>query len=340
MRKLPTIRDVAKKAGVSPTTVSCVLNKKDNFSVSEETINRINEAIDTLGYSPNKMIRSLQNGKSNTIGIGSFRLPGNELVVSTMLNRIAEITAYDMLFYLSNDPRSEEAKNPRIFLDGRIDGVIFNEPLHLNISEYLGKQGFPTVVLLKRNVPDGVASANSDYFDIGRKAVEYLWSNGHRKIAHLAANTDEWEDAFDTMKGYESMMREKNANMIEEWIFNRHSSSIDKCGEALKQWMALPKQLRPTAIFASGNGATAELIKIAKETGIEIPGDISIVGVGNDYFSYADHTPKLASFSVSQEKIGKYAVESLLKIINGEDPHKYREPVPFEFMEGETVKQK
>jgi len=337
MSRLPTIRDVARYANVSPATVSCVLNRKLHFNFSKSTIERINRAIEELGYSPNKMVKSLQNGRTNTIGLGYFKMPNLSEVFRDILSVVSEKSNYDVMFYLGEKiSTGKDSINPMKFLDGRIDGVIFNESLHQNASGYLGKIRFPTVVLLKSDAPEGVACSNSDYRSIARKAVEYLWEHGHRRVAHLAANTADWEDALKTMQGYLLAMEEMNPDFNQEWLFVRNTVNSAKCEAALDKWLAMPTSARPSAIFTDLAAGTA-LLELAEKKGIKVPEDISIICVGNNYDMYGHLAPKLTSFTVSQKKIAEYAVKALLSVIAGDSPEDYRKPIPWGFVPGETV---
>jgi DNA-binding LacI/PurR family transcriptional regulator len=338
MKKLPTIRDVAKLANVSPATVSCIINKKAKYNFSESTIAKINEAIENLGYSPNKMIRSLQTGKTNTIGIGYFRVHENHDFVNSMLDKLAENGNYDVTFYLGKKLLGTKEINPKDYLDGRVDGIIFNESRLQKASEYLGKIKFPTVVLLKRDVPPGVACANADYFDIAKEAVKHLCSMGHEKIAFLAGNHIEWEDSYKLLTGYQAGMKEHSIDIMPGWIYERHSSDDTKCGDALKKWMNLKKANRPTVVLSDNNTGAAGLFRAAKSSGLKIPEDLSICSVGINYPAYKNLTPNLTSFYVSQEDIGRCAVESLIKIIEGGSPEDYRKPVKYKLIKGKSVK--
>lgn len=333
---LPTIRDVARQANVSATTVSCVLNKKKGFKFPQETVDRINMAVEELGYSPNKMIRSIQTGKSNTIGLGYFRIGHAGSMLQHLLNSVHSCGGYDVFFHLANKVLGVDEINPRGYMDGRIDGLIYNESLHQHASEYFRQKGFPAVVLLKRDVPAGVACSNADYFDIGVRAVKYLHKKGHCRIAHLAGNLNDWEDARKTRDGYVEGMRKEKLQMIDEWIYCRNASDPSKCVDALEYWLAMPKKIRPTSIFTD-NLAAARLFNLMKDKGMKIPDDISIVGTGIQNELLERLNPKLTCFSVSEEKIADYAVKSLISIINGGKADDFRKPVPYDFIEGGSV---
>jgi LacI family transcriptional regulator, galactose operon repressor len=335
MKKHPTIRDVARHANVSPATVSCVINERKNYNFAEATIAKINEAVEELGYSPNKMIRSLQTGKANAIGIGYFRVEFNHTFIDSMLDKLSEIGNYDVTFYLS---KKGKERNPKDYLDGRVDGIIFNESRFQRVSEYLGQIKFPTVVMLKRDVSPGVACSNADYFEIARKAIDYLCSMGHRNVAFLAANVEEWEDSYKTLKGYEAGMEDNDLGIIPGWIYTRNSSGDEKCNEALCRWMSMPKKIRPTVVFSDNNIGAAGLFKAAEINGIKIPENLSICSSGNNYDEYSNLIPKLTSFYVSREDIGKYAVESLIKIIEGGSPEDFRKPITYKLIKGGSVK--
>lgn len=338
MKRLPTIRDVARLANVSPATVSCIINKKSKYNFAESTIAKINEAIEELGYSPNKMVRSLQTGKTNTIGIGYFRVHDNHEFINSMLDKLAENGNYDVTFYLGKKQLGTNEINPKDYLDGRVDGIIFNESRFQRTSEYLGHIKFPTVILLKRDVPPGVACANADYFEIAQKAIDYLVSMGHEKIAFLAGNYKEWEDSYKLITGYEAGMKKHSINILPSWIYERHSSDDKKCGDALQGWMNLKKANRPTAVLTDNNAGAAGLIRAAEASRLKVPEDLSICSVGINYLDYLTMSPKLTSFYVSREDIGRYAVDSLIAIIEGGSPEDFRRPVPYKLIKGKSVK--
>lgn len=333
---LPTIRDVARQANVSATTVSCVLNKKEGFRFPQETIDRILKAVEELGYSPNKMIRSIQTGKTNTIGLGYFRIGSAASMLQHLLNSVHNHGGYDVFFHLANKVLGVDEINPRDYMDGRIDGLIYNESLHQHASDYFSQKHFPAVVLLKRDVPSGVACSNVDYFEIGMRAVKYLHGKGHRRIAHLAGNINDWEDALKTRDGYVAGMRKEKLEMIDEWIYYRSSSDPAKCVAALEKWLAMPARKRPTAVFTD-NLAASRLFKIIIDRGMKIPKDISIISTGIHGELLEGLNPKLTCFNISEEKIADYAVKSLVAIIKGGRPDDFRDPVPYDFIEGESV---
>jgi LacI family transcriptional regulator len=333
---LPTIRDVARQANVSATTVSCVLNKKKGFRFPQETVDRIHKAVEELGYSANKMIRSIQTGKTNTIGLGYFRIGNAVTMLQHLLNSVHRQGGYDVFFHLANKILGVDEINPREYMDGRIDGLIYNESLHQHASEYFRRKGFPAVVLLKRDLPEGIACSNADYFEIGMRAVKYLHMKGHSRIAHLAGNINDWEDAVKTRDGYLAGMRKEKLEIIDGWIYSRSSSDPAKCVDALEKWMAMPVRNRPTAIFTD-NIAALRLFKVISARGMKIPNDISIISTGIHGELLEGLNPKLTCFNISEEKIADYAVKSLISIINGAGPDDFRTPVPYDFIEGKSV---
>ena len=124
--------------------------------------------------------------------------------------------------------------------------------------------------------------------------------------------------------------------MIDEWIYCRNSSDTVKCVDALEGWMALPKNIRPSAIFTD-NLAAAKLFNIMNDKGIKMPDDMSIICTGIHSELLEGFKPELTCFSISEEKIADYAVKSLISIINGANPDDFRTPVPYDFREGESV---
>jgi len=241
---------------------------------------------------------------------------------------------YDLLMYFSI---GTQRKDKMVFLDGRADGVIFPEESSVNISSYLAQKGLPVVVIYKRNVAPGVACAKADDFQAACLAVRHLWEHGHHRIAHLAGHLADWSDAQERLAGYRSAMNELGVTETpEEWVFNRHSWDSEKCGEALDLWLALPPDIRPSAIFSANDAGALGLIEEAGKRGLKIPEDLSIVGCDNIETSES----KLTTIDLNFHEVGRYSVESLINIIEGiKTPEECRTPIQVKLIRRNTVRQ-
>ena len=335
MRKLPTIRDVAQYAGVSLTSASYIINKKPGHKFNPETVRKVEDAVETLGYTRNRMIQAIHKGKSYTIGLGNL-LPGinHEKTLNGVYDELARNKNYDLLIYFSVGSQDKDRK---VFLDGRADGLIFPEEIGVNISEYVAKCGLPVVVFYKSDVAPGVACAKIDDLGAAHSAIKYLWENGHRRIAHLAGHTTDWMDAQDRLTGYCDAMRELSGKkVLKEWIFNRYSWTDEKCDEALEYWYSLSDEIRPTAIFSANDRGAIGLIQAAKKRGLRIPEDLSIIGCDDcaEAESY-----ELTTMHLDFIKVGQYAVQSIIDIIESRrTPEECRKPIPADLIVRNSVK--
>jgi LacI family transcriptional regulator, galactose operon repressor len=334
MRKLPTIRDVAQHAGVSLTSASYIINKKPGHKFTPETIAKVENAVEALGYTRNRMIQAIHKGKSYTIGLGNL-LPGinHEKTLNGVYSELALAKSYDLLIYFSV---GSQEKDRKVFLDGRADGLIFPEESGVNISEYVAQRGLPVVVFYKRDVAPGVACAKIDDIGAARTAVEYLWSKGHRRIAHLAGHINDWMDAQDRLTGYCNAMKQLSGEKVpDEWIFNRYDWTAEKCDEALAHWCSLPEASRPTAIFSANDTGAIGLMRAAEKRGIRVPENLSIIGCDNNFEAEANG---LTTMHLDFAKVGQYAVQSIVDIIEGrKKPEECRTPISAVLIERSSV---
>ncbi|HEV2474080.1 MAG TPA: LacI family DNA-binding transcriptional regulator, partial [Chthonomonadales bacterium] len=188
-RERPTIADVARRAGVSVGTASNVFNGKGKHT--ESTCARVRKAAAELHFTPNALIRSLQKGKTNTIGALTWGIPGEpeagdigSLLLKGISDGIAE-SGYDMLLYMQHtDPAP---LRPAAFLDGRVDGLIVR-PGGLSFDDLaaLGSSRMPTVVIYEQPLPEGVGYITIDNAGGVAEVMDHLVSLGHRRIAFYA----------------------------------------------------------------------------------------------------------------------------------------------------------
>lgn len=198
-----TIRDVAERAGVSVSTASKAFNNK--HQVAEHTRQRVLQVAAELHFTPNALIRSLQRGRTNTVGVFTWPVRVNPAHDITMhlLQGIADgiaATEHDLLIY-SQFPGRVDHVPVTTFLDGRVDGVILGpHALSDEGLESLARAGLPTVVLYHEPTPETMGRITIDNVAGVMAAVEHLVGLGHRRIAFYAP-----PDTFDFQqrrKGY------------------------------------------------------------------------------------------------------------------------------------------
>ncbi len=313
---MSTLKEVAELAGVSPSTVSRVVNSGAGGAASEETVARIWNAVRETGYSVNETARSLRKkekrSQKETLAIDCVFARDQESFIDPffmVLMRYIEAEAFKRGYNLRyqypvgdmerHSPAGAKKKDAAIIL-GRIDRD------HLEIL----KSAYRHLVYvgLQDNGLD-VDSIICSGYDAARQALAYLCSLGHRRIVYLGETRDEQRyDAYLDMIGkYGSAGCEK---LVIEVPFNSAKSFevVDK---------ALADGMKFTAVFCANDISSVGVYRALKKHRLSVPRDISVVGLNDmEYVRYID--PMLTSARVPLEELGKHAAKLLIdRIENG-----------------------
>jgi LacI family transcriptional regulator len=307
-----TIRDVAETAGVSVSTVSRVLNNKDD--VAPETYQKVQGVIDELGYTSSLAARGMRSRRMNVIGLVMPDV-GDPFSIQVMkgVNRAIAELDYDLIVYTGGEFKRESAADrERRFVSllgaGITDGVIVVTPVATS---------FPTaspVVVVDPNVEThdcpAVIATNRDG---ALAAVEYLISLGHRRIGFISGRP-ELQSAVRRLLGYKDGLRQADIPLDPDLIQTGDYSR--QIGFACAQRL-LNLSDPPTAIFASNDQSATGAIQAIHETGLRVPDDISVVGFDN-IPEVAHAHPGLTTVDQSIDKMGYIATEMLISLIEGD----------------------
>jgi LacI family transcriptional regulator len=312
---------VARHAGVSPATVSNLLNGKGRLG--DETRGRIRAAMEELHFTPNGLIRALQQRRTNVIGllVGGFRALLSENadpVTAPVLAGVydaADLAQQDILLYTGWPDRPERSSG-HDFLDGRVDGLIWvAPPVGSSGMEKLARAGLPVVAALTRRVPENVGYVDTENVDGGRQVTAHLITQGHTRIA-VAAPTHA-SNFLDRLEGYRAALTA--AGIPYEPVLAAtdpaladHPDDPRTYARILDRWMALPHP--PTAVFASTDRWAARLAEAAQARGLSIPGDLALAGF-DDTVAARTLCGGLTSVSQPFMDIGRMAVEQLLRTV-------------------------
>lgn len=268
---MATIVDVARLAGVTPTTVSRVINNRGY--ISEKTKKRVQEAMDELGYQPNEIARSLTKQKSNTIGIivPHISHPYFAKLISNLENEAAK---KDYKIILCNS--KEKAEKEKQYLDmcksNRVAGIIICSG---NVeSNKINTGGIP-VVLLEKNFEEGKLGIQCDNYQGGKLATEHLIECGCKKILHLSGVIDEEMPADNREKAFIDVC---SKNEIEYFIKKYDIDTYNQMNYYDYIKAALNEIEGVDGIFASSDLIAAQVIQVCNEIKIRIPEDIKLVG--------------------------------------------------------------
>jgi LacI family transcriptional regulator len=307
----PTIMDVARKCGVSKTTVSVILNDSPASSrVPKETQDRVRKIAESLGYRPNWRARALASRRTHMIGVlyappMPLIVRGNYEGIMAGINEVLSAQRYHML-YVPLGERTEEWS--QILLDQRMDGCLVlsrvREPLH----EIL-KQGklFASLVNADTNLP--YPHVLADDYGGATMAVEHLISLGHKRIAFLMGRQPPHYSVTQRQGGYEDVMR-KQAK-----VEGYPKVYFDEGDELVRDIQTMPKSTRPTAVLVYTHFMAIRLLQKLWEAGLRVPKDLSVSTFGNA-FPVEDVIPPLTTVSLQTEEMGRGAAKLLLEQID------------------------
>jgi LacI family transcriptional regulator len=308
-----TLQDVARLAGVSTKTVSRVVNNQGE--ISEATRQRVQQAIEQLGYHPNFLARSLVSQHSNTLGVVASGL--NYFGPSSTLTGIEQRTfelGYSLLFSLL--PHSDETNVFPIldsFVARRVDGIIWAVSEIGNNRAWIQPEalkGLPPVVFLTMEPRPGLSVVTVDNKTGARRAVQHLVDLGKRNIAVITGPMAWWE-ARERLAGFMEVMQETGLEVLPVQIVQG-----DWTADSGKRCMVhlLEQYPQVEAIFACNDQMALGALGIAHQFGIKIPDDIAFVGFDNMSES-ACFWPPLTTVEQHLFEVGAVSVQVLHKLV-------------------------
>jgi alanine racemase len=318
--KRPTIADVARTAGVSPTSVSFAFNRPDR--VSDQTRERVLTAAAELGYRPDPVARSMSTGKTGTIGVlvpQPLATVVHNPYMSEFLAGVAKATDADDLPILLVGPR--QGSIDHAVFDAAVDGflTIGLEPFRPTI-QLLTNRRLP-YVMVDSDPVDGVACVNADDTTGAREAMAHVLDAGHTRIGILGITSPDpgrWERYVGTlgrrMDGYRTALAEHSID-INDVHLTECTVSEEGGRRGLKRLLAMKPA--PTAVVSMSDITALGALTEARRQGLSVPEDISIVGFDDIPETYWTQ-PGLTTVSQGSEAKGRIAAQMLLDLIAGE----------------------
>lgn len=321
-RSAITIRDVALAAGVSVSTVSRVLNDKED--VAQETYSRVQQTIDQLGYTSSLAAKSMRSRRTNVIGLVVPDLRTSFTIQAVRgINLAIEKFSYDLIIYTSGnvwDGRriSQEQQHVALLNGSLADGTIVVTPAATTfptdhplvfVDPHSGESDVPAVIATNR---------------VGAMtAVDYLLSLGHRRIGFIGGRSD-LVSALRRLQGYRDRLAEAGLPFEPELVqigdYTRPTAYL--CAQRLLR-LSQP----PTAIFASNDESAIGVIEAAVEKGMRVPQDLSVIGFDN-IPEAAQVSPRLTTIDQGIETMGYLAVEMLVDLLQGRSLESNTRKVP------------
>jgi len=317
-----TLRDVARVSGVSPAAVSKVV--RGAYGVSEQMRQRVNAAIEELGYRPSIAARAMR-GSSSTIGVELASL-GNPFFAPVLdaVMSVVDDSRYQVMVAPSQSPEREGQRSLETLSDHNVAGVIAVSPVidQAWLEEYA--RAMPLVILGRDLASDAFDVVSGDDADGTRQVMAHLFERGHRRIAHLTRS----EQVTDPASG--SPHARRLAGYLRAMDVAGLEARVSRSGPREEEAFAVGVDLlrgreRPTAVFAANDALAFGMLRAVDHLGLTTR-DVAVVGYDDVPLA---RQPGVSLTSVNQngEQMGRRAAELLLSRLDGRtDP--VREVVP------------
>lgn len=313
-----TIKDVAAKAGVNPSTVSRVL--KDNASISSKTKERVKKAMEELGYVPNVAAQMLASGLTQNIGVifpplvlpDRLSEPFFMEILSTLTNEAKEHGfTVSIATSMSSEELLEQVK--LMHLQKRVDGfIVLYSDQKDPIREYLLKYKLPFVVVGAANgYENEITYIDNDNQLMGKSAIDYLYKKGHKSIQFVTDDLNS-EVSEERYLGYFKGARKLGLNQKPALLFDRGNPQV------LEEFINRVKEEETTALIVIGDTVSVRVIQFLSFYKLKVPDDISIMTFNNSLFSHLIH-PYLSTFDINVNNLGRTSVRRLIDIIKSPD---------------------
>lgn len=308
-----TIHDIAKRLGVSSSTVSRALNDHDNISLA--TKKQVIAVAEEMNYQANSIAAALRNGRSNTIGVIVPEV--NRFFFSTIIKGIEEVVrsaGYSIMICQTNDLVEKEKESIESLLKLRVDGILVSYAKETKNFDHFQE-------VLKKKVPLILFDRTDDSLNVGSvviddrlgsfKATEHLIQQGCTRIVHFSGpqNVSSYRDR---KNGYLDALHHYNIPVDEQLIIDsdlNYEAGI-RHGDEIMLWDTLPD-----GIYSASDYAAIGAITRLKHNNIRVPEDIAVVGLANEPFtSFVE--PPLTSIDLHPHEMGKCAAQLFLNQIH------------------------
>lgn len=308
MSERASIRDVAVRAGVSPTTVSHVLNNTPGTRTSEKTRARVHAAAAELGYSANAVARALRTRRSDSVGFVGDEIATTPFAGKLILGAQEVVRQHDGVLLVTNTSYDAELENREIreLLSRDIDGVLYAAMYHRVVTVPASLHAAPVVVLNARTNDDR-SWVSPDEYAGGEDAAQVLIDAGHRRLA-MIGNSDPIPAASGRPAGF--LARAAAAGIPAEDVTVVYvSPTAGHAAEAAMRLLDRPD--RPTGLFCFNDLMAMGAYNSARRLGLRIPDDLSVVGFDDLAILSAAADPALTTIALPHLEMGAWAAEQL-----------------------------
>lgn len=328
-----TVKDIAKKAGVSHSTVSRALHS--NPLISDETTERIRQIAVQMGYLPSAAARALKTNRSRVLGVVLSSL--DDPFFSEILHGIEEPvqgSGYSLFIASADRDPARERKIVQDMVEHRVDGVIIcSTSFSSEQSAQLLQYGAPLVVVNNQAAEDFRYSIYHDDVDGSRQITRHLVELGHKRIGYIG-NSASGRTTLDRLTGFRHEMESTGLVIPPEYLYEAAGGDPGNGISAAQYILGLPN--RPTALVCYNDMLAIGVLKSLRQAGISVPEDISITGFDNIIFS-AYTNPPLTTLDQPKRFIGAEAARLLLELLNSSPTHEFSNQKNVRILKGQLL---
>lgn len=321
-----TIKDVAMRANVAPSTVSRVIS--DSPHISDKTKRKVHKIMEEMGYYLNYNARNLAQKSTKTIGIVMKNSTKESMYNSFFPEVISGISAlcskHDFSISLTTGESEEEIYNDTVKMvrGKRVDGmIVLYSKKDDKVVPYLLESGIPFVVIGKPLLESGkIMFVDNDNVQAAREATDYLINDGHKRIAFIGEDT-QFEVAEARLNGFSQAMEATNLDIPEGYIKNLQSNANDG-KRIVSELMDLAKP--PTALVITNDLNALIVLTALSERNIKVPEDISIISFNNSMISKVSNPP-LTTIDTQIFQLGYESASCLIEQVK--EPNTFKKSV-------------
>jgi LacI family repressor for deo operon, udp, cdd, tsx, nupC, and nupG len=307
-----SIKDIAREAGVSHSTVSRALS--DSSLVSAETKSLIQQLAHEMGYSPDAQARSLVMGRTHTVGLVVTAITDPFIAeIVQAIERIALDHGYSVILASSNAEPEREIAAVEMLHSKRVDGlVVTSSRVGALYQDHLDRFGVPVVLVNSHSQQRGryTFSVSVDNRHGALLATNHLVELGHRRIAYVTGPANHSDD-LDRFAGYREALGQADI-ALDLSLVVPGTGRLDGGERALTVLLGLDDP--PTAVFCYNDMTAIGLLRVARQAGASVPGDLAVIGF--DDISFASYVqPRLTTIAQPTGLIGQRAMEMVLDLM-------------------------
>ncbi|MFB7787954.1 LacI family DNA-binding transcriptional regulator [Streptomyces vinaceus] len=314
----PTLEAVAERAGVSRATASRVVNGGDG--VRAHLVEKVREAVQELGYVPNPAARTLVTRRTGAVAViiaePEIRIFSDPFFSRQIRGISKELTAHDtQLVLLLVEDRGDYDRIERYLAGGHVDGALAFS-LHTDdpLPAITRRVGMPTVYggrpgwTAGSGEHGGIAYVDADNRGGAREAVRHLLDRGRRRIAHIAGPLDQ-TSAVDRLDGYRDVLLDADPALIAEGDFTAAGGAEAMAG-------LLERRPDLDAVFAANDLMATGALRVLRERGLDVPGDVALVGFDDAELVAETAEPPLTTVRQDIEGMGRLMAQLLVRTLN------------------------